>query len=108
MKKLLILLFVSLFTIPGTAFGLSLDQAKSGGLVGETPSGYLQAVQSNPSAEVAALIREINAKRTAEYKKIAREYRQSVDQVAQLAGKKAMKQSPKGSYVLRGGRWVQK
>ena len=45
------------------AFAIDIDQAKSQGLVGEANTGYIAAVQLPASAEVKALIADVNTKR---------------------------------------------
>ncbi len=65
---------------------LTLDQAKSQGLVKETTSGYLAVVKS--SDEVNALVKKINAGRKAEYEKIAKKRGTSLQAVELLAGEK--------------------
>lgn len=69
--------------IASPAFALDLQGARSQGLVAETPEGYVTAVKS--SAEVDALVSDVNAKRRAEYERIAKEKGQSVEVVGKLA-----------------------
>ena len=72
------------------AWALDLDQAKSQGLVGEQLNGYLGVVVSPAPADVRALVRDINAKRQQAYQRIATDNGISLEQVAVLAGKKAI------------------
>ncbi len=65
------------------AYALDLHSARSSGLVAETSAGYIKAVKS--SAEVDALVKEVNAKRRAEYERISKENGQPVDVVGKLA-----------------------
>ncbi|HEC26121.1 MAG TPA: DUF1318 domain-containing protein [Gammaproteobacteria bacterium] len=81
------LLALALFALPAAA--LNLAQAKAQGLVKETPSGYIAAVK--PSAEVKALVGQINAGRKAEYQKIAKKRGTPLSVVEQLAGQKLTK-----------------
>lgn len=105
-RTLLAALFVSI-AIPCAAFALSLDEAKSKGLVGEEPSGYLGAVQQSP--EVAALVKDINSKRRSKYEQIAQQNRTSMAAVEALAGKKAIEKTPAGEYIKSpSGGWVKK
>ena len=90
-----------------TALSLDLGQAKSSGLVGETPTGYLKPVGAQ-SGEVKALVAKINAERKSAYKKIARKNGTSLKNVEALAGKKAMEKSAAGEYIFVGGSWKQK
>ena len=88
---------------------MSLDAAKSQGLVGEDSSGYLAAVTSVPSADVEKLVASINQKRRAQYEKIAQANSIDVAAVEQLAAKKAIEKTQPGHYVrLPGGDWKRK
>ena len=62
---------------------LSLQEAKSNGLVIEKPTGYLEAKSSKP--EVIKLVKEVNTGRKAEYIKIAKKRNLSVEEVAKIA-----------------------
>ena len=101
------IIMAALLLFSASAWSLSLGQAKSSGLVGETPAGYLQAVGA-PTAEVKALVSKINAQRRAAYENIARKNGTSLKNVEALAGKKAIEKSAAGEYVLVGGNWKQK
>jgi uncharacterized protein YdbL (DUF1318 family) len=107
MKKLLLILLFLILLIPQALFALSLDEAKSKGMVGETPSGYLAAITSTP--EVSALLKDINGKRKAMYQDIAKKNGTQLNAVEQLAGKKAIEKTPAGQFVQDGsGKWVKK
>ena len=73
MKPDLIRQFVAtlllLFAFQG-AWAIDIQTAKEQGLVGEANTGYLAAV-GTPSAEVKALIAEVNEKRKAEFERTA-------------------------------------
>ncbi|UCH53304.1 MAG: YdbL family protein [Pseudomonadota bacterium] len=91
------------------ALALSLDQAKSQGLVGEQADGYLGVVSPGASSEVKALVTDINAKRRNEYQAIAKRNNTTLDKVEALAGKKAIDLTPAGQHVrLPSGQWVKK
>ncbi len=103
------LLAVALLAVPmSSAYALGLDEAKARGLVGETASGYLASVNPSPSAEVRTLVEDINAKRRAEYERIAKQNGTSVASVEKLAAGKAFEKTPKGQYVRPEGGWVKK
>ncbi|MDZ7670562.1 MAG: YdbL family protein, partial [Gammaproteobacteria bacterium] len=87
---------------------LDLDEAKRAGLVGETMEGYLAAVNESPSAEVAVLVEEVNAKRRAEYERIAKANGIEVAEVEALAAKKAIEKTRTGGWVRVNGTWRQK
>jgi len=91
------------------ASALDLDAAKRQGLVGEMTSGYVGAVQSNPPADVAALVAEVNTRRAAGYREIATRNGTAVEAVAALAGQKLIDRAPPGAWIGdAGGRWYQK
>lgn len=102
------LVLLSLLLAAGSAFAIDLDQAKAEGLVGETLEGYLGIVGDSASAEVEALVEEVNARRRAEYERIARQNGIEIEEVEALAAKKAIDKTPPGGWVRLNGRWQQK
>ncbi|MDF0535388.1 YdbL family protein [Shewanella yunxiaonensis] len=90
-----------------SSFAISLQEAKDQGLVGEQLNGYLAVVK--PGAGVAELVKDINAKRQAQYEKIARQNGISVDDVAKMAAAKVIAKAEKGHMVQdNSGNWVKK
>jgi len=89
-----------------SAWAISLDDAKSQGLVGENSSGYLGLVVQN--SEAKAVVEEINAKRKAQYLKLATKNNLSLAQVEALAAAKAIEKTQTGHYVEVNGSWVKK
>lgn len=107
MKKLLtaILLVLSM----QTAWAIDLQDAKSQGLVGEARTGYLEAVQQPASAEVNALIADVNAKRRAEFERTARKTSTTVPQVSNRFYELAVENTRPGHfYQDASGRWIKK
>ena len=90
------------------AAALDLDAAKSQGLIGERPDGYVEVVNAGAPADVQALAKDVNAKRRAAYEKVARENGAPVADVAKIAGKKLIDGAPAGTYVKIDGSWVRK
>lgn len=91
------------------AGAIELDEAKSEGLVGETWTGYIAPVETPASAEVRALIAEINDKRRGEYEKVAAQNGISVADVEQIAAKKLVENAAPGTFVkLAGDDWRRK
>jgi len=88
------------------AVALDLGAAKQAGLVGETNTGYLAAVK--PSAEVDALVADINAQRKVQYQSIAEKNGISLQAVEARAGLKAIEKTPPGEYVNTGAGWQKK
>ncbi len=87
-------------------FALDLKTAKQQCLVGETTSGYLEAIKKDSA--VKKLVKEINAKRKAKYQEIAQKRKIPIKDVEQLAGKKAIEKTPKGHCIKVGNKWVKK
>lgn len=110
-KKLITLTFVSTLLSLGTmttALADALDDAKDAGYVGEQADGYLGVVSASAPAAAAALVADINAKRRAEYTRIATKNGITLKQVEALAGKKAVERTHAGDWVKIGGGWQQK
>lgn len=90
------------------ALAITLDQARSQGLVGEANSGYI-AVVSQSSPELEKLVAEVNARRKAEYARIAKRNNITVAQVAARAAQKLEARLSSGDYYQDNrGRWAQK
>jgi uncharacterized protein YdbL (DUF1318 family) len=107
MKTTAHLLAALLLVCSGLVMALDLGSAKSQGLVGEQPDGYLGVIKATPDA--VGLAADINAKRRAAYEAIAKKNGATLDQVAVLAGQKAIEVSSPGTYVKTpGGQWVKK
>ena len=98
-SQMKILLLLSVLCAPLTAWGIALDAAKQQGLVGEQANGYLGSVTSSPSAEVGALIKDVNARRRAKYQQIATKNGISMADVEALAGEKAIARTASGNYI---------
>lgn len=89
------------------AFGISVEEAKTKGLVGERPNGYLGVV--NPAApEAQALANEVNEKRRQAYEDIAKRNRTQLDAVEALAGEKAIQNTKPGYFVEGPSGWTRK
>ncbi|QYJ84677.1 YdbL family protein [Shewanella mesophila] len=106
MKHKLLLLAASLL-LSLNAFAISLQDAKSQGLVGEQINGYLGVVVSNKDA--TELADSVNAKRRAHYEKIAKKNGINVDDVAKLAAEKAIAAAQQGQFIQTPqGKWIKK
>ena len=114
MKRLIqMFALVLAFGISASVLAMGLDEAKQKldsvkqqGLVGETPTGYLEVVRAEGQAR--EVVEAINSARRDEYKRIAEKHNISVTQVETVAGKKAIEKTPAGQYVQMGGKWVKK
>ncbi|MBU6435529.1 MAG: DUF1318 domain-containing protein [Nitrospirae bacterium] len=87
-------------------FALSLEEAKSKGLVGEKANGYLGVL--NHSGEVQALANDVNQKRREAYEEIARRHETPMTAVETLAGEKAIQNTKSGHFVEGPGGWMKK
>lgn len=106
-NKARVILTTCLLLIAQSAYSIDLQTAKTQGLVGESSSGYLEAVKS-PSPETKALIESVNSKRKQKYQEIAARNKTSLQAIEKLAGEKAIKKSKSGSYIKQGGSWQKK
>jgi len=105
-NKLSIITLVSAVCMSFSAWAISLDDAKNQGLVGEDSSGYLGLVVQNAEAKV--VIDTINAKRKAQYLKLAQKNNLSLSQVEALAAAKTIEKTQSGHFVEVNGDWVKK
>ena len=106
MQKLIAILL--LIAAPA-AWALDLQGAKDQGLVCEANTGYLAAVNGAPSAEVAALIDEVNRKRKAEFESTADKTDATYDQVRLRFYQLAVERTAPGHYYQdAGGSWRKK
>jgi hypothetical protein len=99
---------VVVFAWAGAAAALDLDDAKAKGLVGEKTDGYVAAVAATPSAEVKALVTDVNAKRKVAYQEVATRNGTDPVEVAKLAAQKLLERAPAGAWIQADGRWYQK
>ena len=107
MNRILYSLLFGFILFAAPAQALDLHSAKAQGLVGETATGYLAPVQGGDGA-VQALVNDINAKRKAHYEGIAASNNTPLQNVEQLAGKKAMEKTPAGQFINDGSGWKKK
>lgn len=104
-------ILVLCLAMPAFSMGLEeaksqLDAAKQQGLVGETPTGYLEVVKADGNAR--GIVEAINQARRDEYARIAEKHDIPVTQVETVAGKKALEKTPAGQYILVNDKWVKK
>ncbi len=84
----------------------SLSAAKTQGLVGEQPDGYLGAVTKSDNAD--EIVKLINDARRAEYQRLAKDNNIALPDVEAIAGQKAMEKTPSGQYVQVNKKWMKK
>lgn len=100
-----------IISLPLMAMNLSqamsnLGQAKSQGLVGERPDGYLGVVASSGDAE--EIVKLINEARLSQYQKLAKENNIALSDVQAMAGQKAIEKTQSGQYIQVNQKWTKK
>ena len=107
MKKLIATILLAMAF--QSAWAIDIDTAKDQGLVGEANTGYLAAVETPASADVQALIREVNMKRKAKFEETADKTDASLVQVQARFYQLAVRHTAPGRYYQDdNGRWVKK
>ena len=102
-------LLLGVLGLPLSSWGLTLEEAKAQGTVGEQPNGYLGIVQPSASAEAQALVNDVNQKRRQMYEEISRRNSTQLEAVEMLAGKTAIDNTRPGNFVRSpSGQWVKK
>lgn len=91
------------------AWAIDIHDAKDQGLVGEAKTGYLAAVTSPASAEVRALIADVNEKRKEQFTETANKTGVTVEQVAFRFYELAVQKTEAGHYYQdSSGSWKKK
>ena len=107
LKPLFSLLALLLLAAP--AFALDLNEAKAQGLVGEANTGYLAAVSSPVTADVRALIADVNSKRRAKFEDTASKTDATLKQVEARFYELAVQKTRPGHYYQdAAGKWRKK
>lgn len=108
-RKLLSVLTLGFIIMATPAWALSLDEAQSKGLVGETPSGYLASVSPAPNSDTQHLINEINTKRKAAYRDIASKSGVALNIIEIRISQRLYDSAAKGAFLQnQQGQWIQK
>ena len=99
----------ALLLVVQSAWAIDIRDAKAQGLVGEANTGYLAAVTSPASAEVRALIADVNEKRREQFEQTAEKTGATVEQVAYRFYELAVERTEAGNYYQdAGGAWRKK
>jgi uncharacterized protein YdbL (DUF1318 family) len=107
MKKLFTAILMTM--VLQSAWAIDIGSAKDQGLVGEANSGYLAAVKTPASADVNALIADVNAKRRAEFDATAKKTGATIEQVAYRFYELAIQRTAPGNYYQdASGGWMKK
>lgn len=100
---------VLLLLASSAAWGIDIDTAKARGLVGEALDGYLAAVREPASAEVRALIDQVNAARREHFERTAERTGATVEQVRVRFYQLAVEKTRPGRFVQApDGTWRRK
>ncbi|WP_067863543.1 YdbL family protein [Neptuniibacter marinus] len=114
MKQLNLRNFIALFALmlsimATPVWAISMDDAKSQGLIGERSNGYLGVVTSSAPADVRKLVDNINNKRRSAYEDRASKagVERSVFEIRM--GQRLQQRTPAGQYIqLQNGNWQKK
>ena len=100
---------IGLIMLIQNAWAIDIREAKELGLVGEANNGYIAAVQSPTSAEVKALVADVNKKRKMRFEASAEKRGLTVAQVAHRFYELAVDKTRPGHYFQDSdGRWKKK
>lgn len=80
--------------------------AKSNGLVGEQPNGYLGIIRVE--GDVIIVTESINNFRKGRYQKVAQDNGLPLSEVETRAGQRLFEKAEPGHYLYINGKWVQK
>ena len=104
-----ILAAIGLMMLLQNAWAIDIQTAKAEGLVGEAITGFIEAVHKPASAEVRALIADVNNKRKTQFNRTAQKTGTSVAQVAQRFYELAVQKTASGHFYQDSGRrWKKK
>jgi len=107
MKK--ILAAIGLLLLLQNAWAMDIREAKDQALVGEANTGYIVALKSPASAEVRALVADVNAKRKTQFEETARRTGVTTAQVAYRFYELAVQRTAPGHYYQGvDGQWKKK
>jgi uncharacterized protein len=108
MKTFSKIFLIASFIFSGHLMAADLTSAKAAGIIGEQANGYIGFVKS-ASDDVKTLVSEVNSKRKARYKKIAKAQKISLNEVEKIGGKKVIEKTKSGNYIKRAGKgWTKK
>ena len=100
---------IGLLLLLQNAWAIDIRDAKEQGLVGEANTGYIAAVHTPASAEVRALIAEVNDKRKKEFEATAAKTGATPVQVAYRFYEMAVQRTAPGHYFQdANGNWKKK
>ena len=102
-------LLISMMAMSVAVAASPLTQPKADGLIGEQANGYIGLVQQNVPADIKKLVNDVNAKRRAGYKNIAKKQGTSLAEVERVGGNTAIDKTLRGNYIRdASGNWRKK
>jgi uncharacterized protein YdbL (DUF1318 family) len=103
-----LLIAATLLIASPLSFALTLDEARSKGMLGENASGYVEMTPRG-DADAKAVMVEVNTKRKAKYQTIANEQNTALKNIEKIAGEKITGKLPAGQfYKDANGKWNKK
>lgn len=106
-QRMIWVLLLALLSMP--VFAMSLDQAKTQGLVGEQLNGYVGIVTSSPSPALRSMVSEINQQRQALYQRSAQEASVTLEVFEARAGQRLQERAKPGEFIQdSNGQWRRK
>lgn len=106
MLSILLAFSANVWSMDLSAAMSQLGSAKSQGLVGEQPNGYLGVIKNQNNAQ--EVVKLINQARKEQYQKLAQNHNVPLNEIEVLAGKKAIQKTPSGLYIQIDGKWIKK
>ena len=105
----LLIVVLGMFLSMSLAVAGALDQPKADGLIGEQANGYLGLVRQDVSADIKALVSDVNTRRKARYQDIARKQSVPLADVEKVGGTTAIDKTKRGNYIKdSSGAWRKK
>ncbi|MBF0590054.1 MAG: YdbL family protein [Magnetococcales bacterium] len=100
---------VALITLTPPLSANPLSQAKSAGILGEKPNGYVGVVAPNAPPSARQMAKRINQKRRAKYQEISRRNGAPLSSIEAMVGKKLQGRVQPGEfYMTPSGSWVKR
>lgn len=95
--------------LEGASITPAIPMAKRAGWIGERPDGYLGLVREDAPTEITSLVEMANTTRVGRYDQIAEKHNTSRETVEAVAGRKLIKQSASGEFIMTPeSEWVRK
>lgn len=108
MKSIIGFLFAAVLCI-SSAHALSLQDAKSKGLVGERTDGYVGYVAKPPTEEIKSMVKMVNNMRREKFRETAKNNDISIENVGILFYQRAVEETKSNQYYQDSkGDWTKK